>query len=202
MHEVEPALQDATITVLREQGWDGLTLERVAEVAAAPLSEPALDLASAAWAALRADEPGGLGAIARTPDPVLRFLAEAFDRLGREYPSTRDGLSLTERRILAAVAAGASTAGAVFAAVGLREARPFLGDTYCFRMIARLASARTPLLAVAARVELTAAGRRVLDGADDHVGLSGIDRWVGGVHLAGAASAWRWHEGTEAIVPG
>jgi len=33
MHEVEPALQEATITVLREQGWDGLTLERVAEVA-------------------------------------------------------------------------------------------------------------------------------------------------------------------------
>ena len=42
----------------------------------------------------------------------LRFVAEAFDRLGREYPSARDGLSLTERRILAAVHDGAATAGA------------------------------------------------------------------------------------------
>ena len=33
MHEVEPELQAATIAVLRERGWDGLTLERVAEVA-------------------------------------------------------------------------------------------------------------------------------------------------------------------------
>ena len=33
MQKVEPELQAATITVLRERGWDGLTLERVAEVA-------------------------------------------------------------------------------------------------------------------------------------------------------------------------
>src|ERR1700704_5008700 len=30
---VEPELQAATISVLRERGWEGLTLERVAEVA-------------------------------------------------------------------------------------------------------------------------------------------------------------------------
>ena len=30
---VDPALRDATIAVLAERGWDGLTLERVAEVA-------------------------------------------------------------------------------------------------------------------------------------------------------------------------
>src|SRR3954469_15306002 len=33
MREVDPELQAATITVLAERGWDGLTLERVAEVA-------------------------------------------------------------------------------------------------------------------------------------------------------------------------
>jgi len=178
---------------------DAGQLERVAGAAAAPVSEAALDLARAAWAAFRADQPGGLRTIARSHDPVLRFLGEAFDRLGREYPSTRDGLSLTERRILAAVDDGAATAGAVFAAVGAREARPYLGDTFCFRIIDRLASARSPLLTVAARVELTDAGRRVLAGADDHVRLNGIDRWVGGVHLAGDDAEWRWNEGTETV---
>jgi hypothetical protein len=49
-------------------------------------------------------------------------------------------------------------------------------------------------------VRLTDAGHGVLAGADDHVRLNGVDRWIGGVHLAGDAAPWRWNEGTEAIV--
>jgi hypothetical protein len=49
-------------------------------------------------------------------------------------------------------------------------------------------------------VRPTAAGRRVLGGDADHVAHSGIDRWIGGVHLAGPDSPWRWDEGTESIV--
>ena len=74
--------------------------------------------------------------------PELRFMPEAFDRLGREYPWTRDGLSLTERRLLAAVAEGAATAGEAFVRGAAREARPFLGDTWAFAAIERLARAR------------------------------------------------------------
>jgi hypothetical protein len=86
--------------------------------AATPLTTAALGLGAAAWAALRAADPGGLGTIAASPSRELRFLGEAFDRLGREYPSTRDGLSLTERRILAATPEGGAVAGAVFARLG------------------------------------------------------------------------------------
>ena len=71
-------------------------------------------LATRAWAALRAPDPRGLAAIVAARSPELRFMPEAFDRLGREYPWTRDGLSLTERRLLAAVAEGAATAGEAF----------------------------------------------------------------------------------------
>jgi hypothetical protein len=85
---------------------------------AMPLTAEALDLGVAAWAALRAADPGGLGGIAASRSPELRFLGEAFDRLSREYPSTRDGLSLTERRILAA--AGRRARGEVAAATRLR----------------------------------------------------------------------------------
>jgi len=49
-------------------------------------------------------------------------------------------------------------------------------------------------------VRLATAGRRVLDGAADYVRLSGVDRWIGGVRLAGDSVRWRWNEGTEAIV--
>jgi hypothetical protein len=180
--------------------------------AAARLTPDALDLGAAAWAALRADHPGDLGAIAASRSPELRFLGEAFDRLSREYPSTRDGLSLTERRLLAATMGDdGAAAGAAFARVGEREARPFLADLFCFRTAARLASAPVPLLELdppggevvaATRLRLTAAGRLVLRGQADHVALNGIDRWVGGVHLHGVAARWRWDEGTESIVGG
>ena len=178
------------------------------DTAATPLTAEALDLGAAAWAALRAPDPGGLGQIVASRSPQLRFLGEAFDRLAREYPSTRDGLSLTERRILAATPEAGTPAGTVFARLGEREARPYLGDLFFFRIVARLAGARVPLLALdppgevtaATRLRVTAAGGRVLRGQADHVALNGIDRWVGGVHLHGAAARWRWDEGTESIV--
>jgi hypothetical protein len=187
---------------------DAAQLEAVADTAATPLTPSALDHAASAWTALRADDPRGLTGIAGAREPTLRFLAEAFDRLGREYPSTRDGLSLTERRLLAAVDDGASTAGQAFVRMGARETRPFLGDTFCFRIAGRLARARTPLLEAdtphvdaSSGLALTAAGSRVLAGAEDHVRLNGIDRWVGGVHLAGDEARWRWDEGIETIIP-
>ena len=176
--------------------------------AATPLTAEALELGAAAWAALRAADPGGLGAIAASRSPQLRFLGEAFDRLSREYPSTRDGLSLTERRILAATPDEGASAGAVFARLGEREARPYLADLFFFRIVARLARARAPLLELeppggevtaATGLRPTPVGRRVLRGEADHVALNGIDRWIGGVHLHGEVARWRWDAGNESI---
>jgi hypothetical protein len=156
---------------------------------------------------LRAPDPRGLAAIVAARSPELRFLPEAFDRLGREYPWTRDGLSLTERRLLAAVAEGAGTAGEAFVHAAGREARPFLGDTWAFAAIERLGRCEVPLLSLPegvvdrdTPVALADAGRRVLDGAEDHAALNGIDRWIGGVHLVGREVPWRWDEGVEAVV--
>ncbi len=197
--------------IARFGGLGELTSEqlgRLPATAASTMTDAALEHATRAWAALRAPEPVGLGSIADTPSPELRFLAEAFDRLGREYPSTRDGLSLTERRILAAVSEGAETAGAAFARTAARETRPFLGDTWCFDRMTRFVAAPVPLLDLRPaalpirrgnRLRLTDAGRRVLGGQADHVALNGVDRWIGGVHLKGHDVAWRWNEGTESI---
>ena len=183
-------------------------LSRLPATAATTMTDAAMQHADRAWTALRAPDPLQLGSIARTPSRELRFLGEAFDRLSREYPSTRDGLSLTERRILAAIAEGAETAGAAFLRTGAREARPFLGDTWCFDRMTRFVAAPVPLLHAGAdagpvtrhtRLRLTDAGRRVLDGQDDHVALNGVDRWIGGVHITGHEVPWRWNEGTESI---
>jgi hypothetical protein len=175
--------------------------------AAVALTADALQLAAQAWTALRAPDPRGLAAIVVARSPELRFLPEAFDRLAREYPSTRDGLSLTERRLLAAVADGAPTAADAFLRACARESRPFLGDTWAFAALERLAAGDAPLIDAEAPVgrrtplRLTAAGRDVLDGRADQVALNGVDRWVGGVRLRGRSVAWRWDEGTETLVP-
>jgi hypothetical protein len=56
-------------------------------------------LGARAWDALVATDPRGLLEVGNTPE--LRFMAEAFKRLAQEYPWRRDGLALSERRLLA-----------------------------------------------------------------------------------------------------
>src|SRR4051794_28588627 len=172
------------------------------------LSSEALDLAARAWAAFTASAPTDLAAIAATRSVELRFLGEAFDRLGREYPSTRDGLSLTERRNLAAASGGPTDAGSVFTRAAARETRPFLGDTWCFAILRRLAAGIDPLVLLEPSetyvdrhsvIHLTRAGTQALNGEVDQVALNGVDRWVGGVHLQGHHVDWRFDEGTEVL---
>ena len=193
-------------------GLGQLSAEQLRDLAAtnarAVLTPAAFQLAATAWAAFQAPAPTGYRTIVTSRSGELRFLAEAFDRLSREYPSTRDGLSLTERRILASVADGASDAATAFMRASARETRPYLGDTWCFGMMQRMATAPLPLLTAQpagqpvtrhTRLHLTSTGRQVLAGDADHVELNGIDRWIGGVHLTGPAARWRWDEATETL---
>jgi 2-C-methyl-D-erythritol 2,4-cyclodiphosphate synthase len=170
---------------------DGPQLARLAEQAAAPLTAAALELGTRAWAALTAPDPRGVAALARVQSGELRFLGEAFDRLAREYPSDRDGLSLTERRLLAGAP---GTRAELFLRAARKEPRPFLGDSWAFAILDRLA----PLITQDG--VLTAEGERVLAGRADFVARHGIDRWVGGVHLQGREVPWRFSEALEALI--
>ncbi|REF35159.1 DUF1835 domain-containing protein [Thermasporomyces composti] len=175
---------------------------------ARPLTPDAFDAAEAGWAAFTAPEPRDLAAMARGTSASLPYLGEAFGRLMREYPGVSDGLSLTQRRILAAVEAGAGTMGEVFRWVGEQERRPYLGDRSCFAVMTELATCPEPLLTLgdddteeARAVQLTPAGRDVLDGRRDHLALNGVNRWIGGVHLTDPETAWRYDERRETLTP-
>jgi hypothetical protein len=170
---------------------DGPQLLHLHETAAAPLTADALALGTRAWAALTAPDPRGVAAMARVQSAELRFLGEAFDRLAREYPSNRDGLSLTERRLLAGAPGRREE---LFLRATRKEPRPFLGDTWAFAILARLG----PLITLDGR--LTPDGKRVLAGDADFVRLHGIGRWVGGVHLCGREVPWRFGEASEALI--
>jgi hypothetical protein len=165
-----------------------------------------LALAGRAWSAFQSTNPTGMVAIASTADPRLRFLGEAFGRLLQEYPSVSDGLSLTERRALLAVADGARTARAAFRWVSERERRPFLGDVQFLDTLANLAAGEKPLLALSPQaprpagsteVVLTENGRRVLASRGRY---NGVDHWIGGVHLGPGLPSWRYDDRLETLV--
>jgi hypothetical protein len=174
------------------------------------LDRDTLDLAVTAWAAFRSQDPSSFTDTARWTSRRLRFLAEALARLAEEYPWRSDGLSLTERRILAAVAQEPLAMTAIFRRLWHKERRPFLGDSGCYAIIRDLALAPHPLLRYegrnpddepgAGRVALTDMGARVLAGGVDGVALNGIDRWIGGMHLHPGGPDWRYDDRLETLV--
>jgi hypothetical protein len=171
-------------------GLGELTSEQLQRLPAEPLSDEAIALGARAWEALAAPDPRHVAELATVRNGELRFLGEAFDRLAREYPSTRDGLGLTERRLLAGAP---GTRVELFLRAAAKETRPFLGDTMAFTILDRLA----PLVRDG---ELTEDGRRVLAGEQDFVAAHGVDRWIGGVHLQGREVPWRFDEAAERLI--
>ena len=171
-----------------------------------------LKLASRAWAAFCADRPDELAGLAGEDLAPLPFLRAALVRHLEQFPWTSDGLSRSEREVLRVVSEGERELGRVFRASQIeREECPFMSDRAFLFHIGAIAGGRANLLRFEdgasagdpgrglpadevwdRRVALTEVGTKVLKGTADCVGLYGIDRWLGGVHLHGAKAAWRW----------
>ncbi len=162
-----------------------------------------LALASDAWRVLCDATPEGLADLAELDAAPLPFLPAALTRLIDEYPSERNGLTVTESRACALLAEGARDPTSLFGDVQSREEAPFMGDWSFWRVLDGLATGRVPLVQVVGggtfryppsessmsvfgrqRLALTEVGATVLDGGCDAVDVNGLDRWVGGVHLA------------------
>jgi hypothetical protein len=158
-----------------------------------------LRLGVRAWRALCAAEPTALVHLVREDTSALPYLQGALMRHLEQFPSSRNGLSRTERQILEIADAGPSSVGAVFCADRDLEEQIFMGDSVFITYIRGLANARVPLVTIAQEekafwntaVAITSEGRAVLRAEDDHLRLNGIDRWLGGVHLHGDR-VWRW----------
>lgn len=174
------------------------------------LDKETLDLAVAAWITFRSEDPSNLTDTSRWTSRRLRFLSEALARLAEEYPWRSDGLSLTQRRILAAVAGEPLGMSDIFQRLWRKERRPYLGDWSCYASIRELALAPHPLLRYeergpddpprVGRVALTETGRQVLAGDLNHVTLNEVDTWIGGVHLHPDGPRWHYDDRLETLV--
>jgi hypothetical protein len=176
-----------------------------------PVSKAQIALAREAWLAFCSSDPSGVEALLERETGTLPFLEGALRRHLEEFPSTTDGLSRTERQALSALAEDALSFGQLFPKVQKMEERVFQGDDSFLRVLRHLASGPHPLVKIepspsgsthSQTVSLARTGRQVLAGEADWVHVAGIDRWLGGVHLQGRESPWRWHPQRRRLVRG
>jgi hypothetical protein len=179
-----------------------------------PVSEADLILGAAVWTDLAAPTPEPIARRIDTLDPRLPFLKSALARFLDELPAPGNGLSRTEESILDGIDGGTINPVRLFPAVIAGEEAAFMGDSSFFGILDDLASCDVPLIAGLApafdgeedserlreaTLELTMAGEEVVNGEEDHVELSGLDRWWGGTHLQGRA-VWRFDRGARRLV--
>ncbi len=167
-----------------------------------------LKLAGYLWELWCAPDPRPLDALAtilddpeRRPEGVaLPHLSAAIRRHLANLPGVRDGLSMTERLALRAVADGAETAPAIFASLCLQEPAAWLGDLMFFPVLGDLSRAPFNLLDQAdGRYRLTPLGGAVVMGKLDAVQFGSRPRWVGGCGLE-TPPQFRWDEQEERVV--
>jgi hypothetical protein len=168
-------------------------------------------LAARAWHAFRQPSPEPLDVLRRKDTAALPFLSAALVRWLQEYPWTRDGLSLNERRLLALTSRDPLNLSLAFHRLNEGERAYYMSDLSFLALAETLASSTPPLLTLSSgddvakarfrrSIQTTAAGLRVLAGEQDRIAWCGIDRWLGGVHLRGREVAWRWDDAKAAIV--
>jgi hypothetical protein len=194
--------------------------EAIADLAATakPVTQAQLELAVRAWMALRQPTPEAWAKLLEVDTSAVPFLRAAIVRMLEELPGP-DGLSRTERQMLATIEAGPSlTALALFIAVQKQEDAEFMGDWSFWRLLDQLALAEEPLIAgleaapfqhtdpdlakayLTSRLSLTSLGRAVLAGGADWTEHHSVDRWWGGTHLTEDA-LWRWDQVAEKLIP-
>ena len=169
------------------------------------ISDRQIALASRAWIAFRSDDPRALEALLSTDTSELPYLAAALRRHLEEFPSDTNGLSRSERRLMEQAVDGPADLHRVLPNMQIGERAFLITDTGVLECAQALAQSSPALVTLRTdsdgfvrslpkgEVALTDAGRTVLDGAADRVELCGIDRWLGGVHLAGRGPSWRWN---------
>jgi hypothetical protein len=191
-------------------GLGALTENQLASLAGTrvPVGAAQYRTAQAAWNAFTSPDPRNIERFIQSDTSALPFIATALRRHLEQFPAVGSGLSRTERQALSVLRERGSISGPqLFVAVQSQEEAVFMGDDQLYRIVADLSEVRHPLVQISDTVEnrlgnvtITETGRKVLEGQADHIGLNGIDRWLGGVHLQGDKPAWRWDSGSGRIV--
>jgi hypothetical protein len=185
-----------------------LWLERC-EVTAAQL-----ELGAKAWRAYSAPDAVALIALLKSDLSALPFLRTALTKHLQRFPSIRNGLGRVENVGLELLTAGLSRFKSLFPAFMRREPEYGFGDAQFYLALQRLANETTPFVKqrnggdpgpdvtriFLSEFEINEHGKSALKGEEDFVRVNGIDLWLGGIHLKGNESAWRWDEDAQQLL--
>jgi hypothetical protein len=127
----------------------------------------------------------------------------ALVRHFQEFPSTENGLSLTEQMSLDMLNEQSMTAGLMFKKMMTeRDPLPWLGDIMYWYILGSMMQAEKPVFAVSASdlqkpwvervLTITQTGREVLSGSQSWLSLNPPTRWLGGVKLHDHNPCWQW----------
>jgi hypothetical protein len=180
------------------RGLGAVAPERLAALFAerAPVTEATLALGRRAWAAYASADPLDTTPLVDDDQPALPFVRGGFRcHLGR-FPSLANGLNELETATLAVLRRAPRHFAELFREVSAhpRIRRHGMGDIQFAAAVRGL----TPLVraiggdVMEAELEITQAGRDVVAGDTDWLGLRPIDTWLGGVRLVEGAPLWRW----------
>jgi hypothetical protein len=161
--------------------------EDLAALQPAPLTLLQAEAGAAAWEAFADPDPRALDALWRRAQP-LPHLAPALRRHLQDLPWTTDGLSLTERLLLRAVAEGAGDAGAALRAMTAADPVFQVTDLIVLDHHARLSEGPRRPVGRGEPWRLSPHGEAVLRGEARHVPSP---RFQGGVTV-GPQASWRW----------
>lgn len=180
-----------------------------------------LELGRSAWQAYCSPDPVAMEQLLETDTSALPFLAAALRAHLKRFPSVRNGLGAIENSCLELIQSGSSNFMNLFSRFGDAVPEYGLGDAQLWLSLRRMSVAKQPMVKIVglngnhlgsalamktgatlrnARFEVTELSDSVLRGEADFVSLNGIDIWLGGVHLDGVETLWRWDEQSERIV--
>jgi hypothetical protein len=162
----------------------------------APLTPREIECGAEAWSAFAAPDPTALDALSRQALP-LPHLAAAMRRHLQDLPWRSDGLALTERQLLRAVAGGAGDVSAVMAAQHAMDAVFPQTGLMVLALHRRLSEAPRPLLTRGSPWRLTPFGEAVLTGEARH---RPPPRSQAGV-VVGPDPAWLWDPARAGVAP-
>ena len=175
--------------------------------------------AAAAWGAFRSADPSLLEILVKAGFPDHSYLGAALFRLLQQFPSTHNGLSLSEHNALEVIASGRARLNEAFVASHHeREQAVFLGDRVFASYLEGMSVAERPLLLFDdgtpvrfpgegderslfwdRNAIVTKTGEDVLKGKQDNVRINGVHRWIGGVYLTGNGAVWRWDAESQSL---
>jgi hypothetical protein len=157
------------------------------------ITEEQLRPARRAWQAYGSDDPRAIERLLNSDMSALPLLASAFRAHLERFPSVENGLGVVAQTILQILGAQpidsrkllwrTMTSPSLF--------RHGMGDHQVRTYLNALKSGPSPLIAGDQNLEITPAGRSVLENRGDAIEISGIDQWYGGVHLT-RDNQWRW----------